>query len=334
MTITQKEVFEYEGKTVSEFTLIGDGLSVCVLNFGGIIKSINVETKSGIRDVALGYDDAKDYLKDGCFFGATVGRVCNRIENAEFVLNGEKYILDKNDGKNSLHGGFSGFYNRVFDAEIKEDKLVLSYFSKEGEGGYPANLKVRVEFSVNGKKLSIAYYAESDADTPVSLTNHSYFNLGTDPIKTSVYIDADRITPVDETLIPKGFKAVDGTPFDFRKFKVMGKDIDADDQNIKFCGGYDINYCLNGKGFRKVAAAKSDDLVMNVYTDCDGMQFYSGNFLNGVKGKGGKSYARRSGFCFETQGYPNAVNDKNYPSITLKAGEKFSSRTVYEFENI
>ena len=330
--ITEKKLFELNDKSISEFSLSNNNLSVGILNYGGIIHYIRLKTKAGEKDVVLGYDDPKEYLKDTDYFGATVGRVCNRIENAEFSLGGKKYTLDKNNGESSLHGGFNGFNKKVWDAEISCDKLVLSYLSPNGESGYPANLTVNVEFSLEDKGLSIAYTALADADTPVSLTNHSYFNLGADITETSVFIDADKITPPDSGLIPKGFLSVVGTPFDFRKFKKIGRDIDSDDNIIKNCDGYDINFCLNKSGLKKAAVAKTDEITMNVYTDCDGLQFYSGNLLNGTIGKGGKKYVKRSAFCMETQAFPNAVNCKEYPSVILKKGEIYKSKTVYEFD--
>ena len=332
--ITEKKLFDYNGKTVSEFILKNDFISVGVLNFGGIIHFIKVKTKSGEKDVVLGYDDAKDYIKDTTYFGATIGRVCNRIANAEFTLNGKKYSLDKNDGDNSLHGGFNAFNKKVWDAEVSGEKLVLSYRSPDGEGGFPAELTVKVAFSLKNGGVSICYYATSDNDTPVNLTNHSYFNLGENVVDTELFIDADRVTPPDITLIPKGFLNIDKTPFDFRKFKKIGLDLDENDVYLNNCGGYDINYCLNKGGFKKAAVAKTDEIIMNVYTDCVGLQFYSGNFLSREKGKCGKAYLKRSGFCLETQGYPNAVNDPAYPSIILKKGEEYKSETVYEFLSI
>lgn len=326
------------GENAYEYTLSRGNLSVKILNFGGIIRSFNVKTENGVYDIVLGYNTAKEYETDAStYFGSIVGRVANRIADGKFTMNGKEYTLYLNDKTNCLHGGKTGFNRKFWNAQITDDySLKLSYVSLDGEEGFPANLKVSVVYSLTDRNgLKIEYTAESDADTPVNLTNHAYFNLngeGSGDILGHVLsISADFITPVKGNLVPAGeFLSVVGTPFDFLSPKAIGKDIDADNGQIAICGGYDINYVKNfdGNGLIAKATGEKSGIQMSVYTTEKGVQFYSGNLMNGIKGKSG-TYGRRHGFCLETQAFPNAVNCKEYPSIILKAGEKYKSVTEY-----
>ena len=326
------------GKDVYEYTLSRGSLTVKILNYGGIVRTFTVKTEKGIYDIVLGYDTLLEYENDlNTYFGSIVGRVANRIAGGKFILNGKEYSLYKNDKNNCLHGGKEGFNRKIFKASVNGDySLQLEYLSKDGEENFSGNLQVKVVYSLTERGgLKIEYFAESDADTPVSLTNHSYFNLNGegngDILGHVIKIYADRITPVNSELIPTGaYKVVAGTPFDFTVPKAIGKDIDADDEQIRFCGGYDINYVKTESGYGLVAevAGDSSGIKMQVYTSEKGVQFYSGNFLNGLNGKSGV-YRKRGAFCLETQGFPNAVNLKEFPSVVLNAGEKYESVTEY-----
>ncbi|MDY6367442.1 MAG: aldose epimerase family protein [Clostridia bacterium] len=326
MSIIKKDLFKVGSETLTEYALTNGYCTVKILNYGAIIRSFCVQTEDGLKEIVLHYDSAIDYLNDEYYLGATVGRVCGRIENASFVLDGKTYILDKNDGENCLHGGYNGFNSKFFSAKTVGDSLIVTLFSKNGEGGFPGDITFSVTFSLVNKGLKIKYHAESTENTPFNVTNHTYFNFG-DTFNTEVFIDADMVTPVKANLIPEGFLNVENTPFDFRKFKKIGESIDSDNEIIKICNGYDINYVLNGKNFRKVAAAKHDKLQLNVYTDMPAMQFYTGNFLPNNPQKGLKY---RGGFCFETQNFPNAVNNSEYPSVIIKKGKVFDSETMFE----
>ena len=327
------------GKDVYEYTISRGNLTVKILNYGGIVRCFNVKTQKGVYDIVLGYATLAGYENDlSTYFGSIVGRVANRIADGKFTLNVKDYFLYKNNNNNNcLHGGKEGFNRKIWKAEIQDEySLKLSYFSSDGEEGFPANLKVSVTYSLTERNgLKIEYFAQSDADTPVSLTNHSYFNLNGegngDILGHVMKLYADKITPVRSDLIPTGeFADVAGTPFDFTVPKKIGKEINADDEQVKICGGYDINYVKSAKDYSLVAETTGDKsgIKMQVYTSEKGVQFYSGNFLNGEKGKSGV-YGKRSGFCLETQSFPNAVNCKEFPSVILKAGEKYESTTEY-----
>ena len=326
------------GENVDEYEITRGAVSVGILNFGGIVRSFKVKTAKGVYDIVLGYNTAGEYEADGAtYFGSVVGRVANRIAGAKFALCGKEYPLFANDGKNTLHGGKVGFNRKLWRAEIKDEySVALSYESQDGEEGFPANLKVTVVYSVTERNgLKIEYFAKSDGATPVSLTNHSYFNLNGDAsgdvLGHVLKICADDITPVRADLIPTGeYKKVAGTAFDFTVPKEIGKDIGADDEQIKICGGYDINYVKTHKGYALVAEAVGDKsgITMRVYSTENGVQFYSGNFMKGIKGKTGV-YGNRGGFCLETQGFPNAVNTQSFPSVILYPDKKYESVTEY-----
>ncbi len=338
---------EYFGKTndgeeVDLFTLTNkNGIMLKITNYGGIITSMMVPDKSGkFDDIVLGFNTLNEYLKGHPYFGAIIGRYANRISKAKFLLNGNKYKLAANNGENHLHGGIKGFDKVLWKAkEIKKDEEIgvkLSYLSKDGEEGYPGNLSIIVTYSLtNNDELKIKYEAETDKTTPVNLTNHSYFNLKgpgvSDTLNHTLTIYANKYTPVDKGLIPTGeLKKVKDTPMDFLKPCSIGLRI----KEVK--GGYDHNFVLNhAKGILSLAARVFEPetgRTMEILTTQPGIQFYSGNFLDGtIKGKNGKQYNKHYGFCLETQHFPDSPNNPNFPSTILKPGEKYIQTTIYKF---
>jgi aldose 1-epimerase len=319
------------------------GASAKVITYGATLTELHVADKNGeMGDVVLGFDNIEGYLGQHPYFGGTIGRYGNRIAKGKFALDGKEYDLFLNNGPNSLHGGQVGFNRRVWKAEELKDKdgaaVRFSYLSKDGEENYPGNLQVSVTYTLtNTNELKLQYSAETDKDTVLNITNHSYFNLsGTDTgniLKYILYINADKYTPVDSTLIPTGeLAAVAGTPLDFLKPTEIGARI----AEIKEIGGYDHNYILNGKaGTLRVAAKVTDPesgRVMEVLTTEPGVQFYSAIGLNGsIKGKGGVGYEKYGAICLETQHFPDSPNRSNFPSTELKPGTKFHSETIYKF---
>ena len=335
-----KRVFDNlaDGREITEYILDNGVIQAHILNYGGIIQSLFVPDKNGEKhDVVLGYDNAFGYQSNGGYLGAFIGRVGNRIKDCKFTLNGETYKLFANDGKNSLHGGKNGFDKKLFNGEIVGDTLVLTALSEDGEEGYPGNMQIKVTYSLKGGAINLDYEATCDKDTPVSFTNHSYFNLSSEDLMLNhlLTINADYIVPVDKNLIPTGeLMLVEDTPFDFRKATKVGEYIDYPHKQIKHGGGYDHNYVLKNYGIcEKVATLFAPDtgIKMDVLTNNLGMQFYSGNFLNNEVGKGGRIHYKRSALCLETQGFPNAVNQPSFPSAILKVGETFKRRTTYSF---
>lgn len=315
-----------------------NGIKAQIITYGARIAKLVVPDKDGeMIDVVAGFETPDGFLQDNPYFNAIIGRVGNRIGGASFLLDGKKYDLFKNDGNNHLHGGKCGFDSRIWTASVLCDQsLKLERVSPDGEEGYPGNMQVSVTYSLtDDDALDIRYEATCDKDTLCSLTNHAYFNLDGDfesVLDHEVFIDANYLTAVDDELIPHGaLKAVAGTAFDFSAPKKIGRDINADERMLKIARGYDFNYVLNGNGYRKVASAYSQKsgVKMDVYTDRPCLQFYTGNFLDGLKGK--KTYGYQSAFCMETQGYPNACNVPSFESMTLKKGEKYESRTTYAF---
>ena len=320
------------GQPVALYTLTNDnGMEVCVTNFGGRIVSVMVPDKDGkMQDVVLGHDSIADYEHIDGNFGALIGRYGNRIEKGKFELMGNTYNLPINNFGHSLHGGPQGFHNQVWTAnQTDKSTIELTLLSKDGDAGYPGNLNVKVVYKLTADNaIDITYSATTDKPTVVNLTNHSYWNLGGDPSKdildNELMIDADEITPIDSTFMTHGdFMKVDGTPFDFRKPKTIGQDINANDEQLKNGHGYDHNFVLNTKGdVSKVAASvysPKTGIVMDVFTTEPGVQVYVGNFLDGkVKGKKGIAYPYRSAIALETQHYPNSPNCKTYPSTVLK----------------
>ncbi len=337
-----------DGTPVDLYTLTNNnGMRVQITNYGGIVTSLWVPDKNGnLGDVVLGYDHLDGYLKASPYFGCIVGRYGNRIAKGKFTLNDKTYLLATNNGPNHLHGGVKGFDKVVWQARpIKSSDAVgleLSYLSPDGEEGYPGNLSAKVTYTLtNDNALHIDYEATTDQPTICNLTHHSYFNLkdaGASPILDhELMLDADYFTPVDETLIPTGeLRPVEGTPFDFRHPTAIGARINADDQQLKFGLGYDHNFVLNGTmGELRMVGKLSEATtgrVMEIWTTEPGIQFYSGNFLDGsIIGKNGTVYYHRHGLCLETQHYPDSPNHLNFPSTVLNPGEKYQTTTVYRF---
>jgi aldose 1-epimerase len=330
-----------EGKEIRIFKLTNKaGWSADIATVGGAIVSLHVPDRDGrLDDVTLGYDSIDEYLQPGPFFGAIIGRHANRIENATFQLNGLEYKLAKNNGQNHLHGGPQGFDKKVWNAEVIGDTLQMSYRSVDGEEGYPGNLDVKVIYTFKDDgALVIDYEAVSDRDTVVNLTNHSYFNLAGhdsgDITKHELMIDADRFTPVNDECIPTGeIRDVRGTPMDFTHLKPIGMGLLREDEQIANGGGYDHNWVLNVCGTKAVEVYEPvSGRVMEVYTTMPGVQFYSGNFLDGSNvGKGGAVYGKRAGLCLETQYFPNALKHPHFPSPILRVGETYNHTTSFKF---
>lgn len=340
-----------DGQAVDLYTLTNKkGMEVAITNFGGIIVSLKAPDRNGkFDDVVLGYDQLDGYLTNKAYFGAIIGRYGNRIAHGQFKLDGKAYTLPKNDGDNTLHGGTTGFNKRLWKAKdvsgSKGQALELTYLSKDGEEGFPGNLSTRVVYTLTDQnELHIDYSATTDKDTVVNLTNHSYFNLGGqgngDILEHQLTIHADRFTPVDQTLIPTGdLKGVKDTPFDFTKATAIGARINQDDQQLKFGKGYDHNWVLNG-GIKSTPALAAEAYesksgrVLQVLTTEPGLQFYSGNFLDGsITGKGGKVYNQRYALCLETQHFPDSPNHPNFPSTELKPGQKYHTTTIFKFSS-
>lgn len=334
-----------DGKQVGLYTLKNDnGLVVQITNYGARIVSLWTPDKHGdFDDIVTGFDNISDYLKQGEYFGATVGRYANRIAKGTFQLDGMTYSLACNNDENHLHGGTKGFWGAVWDVENHNDnRIELSYLSRDMEEGYPGNLDVTVVYTLNNNnELTIEYDAETDKTTIVNLTHHSFFNLkgfGKGSINDHLLeIDADAITPVDEGLISTGaYLAVEDTPFDFRTPKHIGQDLEEDDSQLTYGLGYDHNWVLNeNKEDVRFAARLTEPesgRTMEVYTNEPGLQFYGGNFLNGSEnGKYGKTYAFREALCLETQHFPDSPNHPNFPSTTLKKGDHYQSICIYKF---
>jgi aldose 1-epimerase len=342
--VQQKDFGMREGRPITLFTLTNaHGLEVKAMTYGAIITSIRVPDRKGqIADIVLGHETPDGYIPNPPYFGALVGRYANRIANATFTLDGKKYDLAKNDGPNTLHGGVKGFDKVMWEGKALKNSVVFTYLSKDGEEGFPGNLKVKVTYTLtDSNELSVDYEATSDKATPLNLSQHSYFNLageGTgDILNHEILINADRFTPVDKTLIPTGeLRPVKGTPFDFTTSTKIGARIEENYDQLILGHGYDHNFVLNRKGSGLELAARvyeaTSGRVMEVSTTQPGVQFYSGNFLDGtVTGKQGHVYKRRYGLCLETQHYPDSPNHPDFPTTILKPGETFRSKTVFKF---
>lgn len=306
------------------------GVEVSIATYGGTVTSIKVPDRDGVfGDVVLGYDTIDEYMRNPRYLGALVGRHANRIGRGKFTLNGVEYQLAQNNGENHLHGGNKGFDKRVWEATESESGLNLEYFSEDGEENYPGNLTVSVQYSLSDEnELRIEYQAVCDRDTICNLTNHSYFNLacGGDILGHELMLKAHGFTPVGEDLIPTGeIQSVDGTPMDFRTGRVIGH------------GGYDHNFVLddwNNGSLRLVARLRdpASGRVLETLTTEPGIQFYSGNFLDGsLKGKGGVAYEQYAGLCLETQHFPDSPNHPNFPTTVLRANEEYRQTTIYKF---
>lgn len=334
-----------DGKAVKLYVLKNKaGMEVCATNYGGRIVSVMVPDRNNQwRDVVLGHDSIADYIHIDGNFGALIGRYGNRINQGRFTLDGVEYQLPQNNYGHCLHGGPKGFHHSVWNATQPNDTtLELTLHSPDGEAGFPGNLDVKVVYTLTSDNaLRLQYTATTDKPTVVNLTNHSYFNLSgnaaNDVLNDTVQFDADAFTPIDSTFMTWGeIRPVEGTPFDFRAGKTVGQDIEADDEQLKNGLGYDHNMVLNtGGDLSKVACRISDPtsgIVLRVYTTEPGIQFYTGNFLDGkVKGKGGIAYPRRGAICVETQHFPDSPNQLNYPSVVLRPGETYSSTCIYKF---
>jgi aldose 1-epimerase len=335
-----------DGTPVEIYTLRNaKGCEARIMTYGGIVVSLKVPDKNGnFGDVVLGYDKLDGYLTNNPFFGALVGRYGNRIAGGKFTLAGKEYTLALNNAPNNLHGGPIGFDKRVWKATtlLTADGpvLQLTYLSKDGEEGFPGNLKVTATYTLTADNgLLLNFTATTDKATLCNLTQHSYFNLAGkgDVLNDLVYINADKFTPVDKTLIPTGeLKPVEGTPFDFRKPTAVGARINADDEQIKFGSGYDHNWVINKPLGKLGLVARVTDpttgRVMEVLSTEPGVQFYTGNFLDGsITGKGGQVYQRRSGLCFEPQHYPDSPNHPQFPSAELKPGQTYQNTILYRF---
>lgn len=331
------------GEEVTLYTLENkNGMKAEFIDYGANIVSLFVPDKNGkLDDVVLGFDDVEGYEVNGCFFGAFIGRHGNRIGGAEFELNGKTYKLEKNDGVNNLHGGTPGYHKVMYQAEANDNSVAFSRVSPDMEQGYPGNLDICVTYTLtDDNELKIVYTAKSDQDTLCNVTNHSYFNLkghdGGEITDHEVWIRANGFTATSDDLIPNGtITDVTGTPMDFRTKKAIGEEIGADYEPMKIAGGYDHNYVLDKKAgaVEKVAelSEAASGRTMEVYTDLPGMQLYTGNFIEKENGKGGAVYTKRNGVCFETQFFPNSIHIPSFESCVLKAGETFTSTTVYRF---
>jgi aldose 1-epimerase len=331
-----------EGTPVDLYTIKSGALEARVMTYGGIVVSLKVPDKNGKSgDVVLGYDSLEGYIANSPFFGAIVGRYGNRIGGGKFVLDGKTYSTPQNDGTNTLHGGPKGFDKAVWKAKEIRHGIELTHVSADGDSGFPGTLTTTVRYTLHGKDFKIEYSATTDKDTVLNLTHHSYFNLAGqgngDILQHQVKLNASRYTPVDEILIPTGELApVEGTPFDFSKPTAIGARIDSDNVQLHRGKGYDHNWVLDSGGGKVAEAAEayepSTGRVMQVWTDQPGVQFYTGNFLDGtITGKDGKVYQRRSGLCFETQHFPDSPNHPKFPSTELKPGQKYHTVTIYRF---
>ena len=335
-----------DGRSVDIFTLTNSsGTEARIATFGGALVSLRVPDRNGeLGDVVLGFDNLADYEKHRMFLGALIGRCANRIAKGRFSLNGKEYSLAVNNGENHLHGGIAGFDRVVWLAEPSTNGdaavLDLTYVSPDGEEGYPGNVTVNVSYSLNdANELKIEYRARTDADTIVNLTNHSYFNLASDGdiLGHHLRLNAARFTPADPTQIPTGeIRDVEDTPFDFTELVEIGSRINNDDEQLVIGGGYDHNWVLNKSDVELSTAAEVFEpvsgRVMEVLTTEPGLQFYSGNFLNGsVTGKDGRCYTHRAAFCLEAQHFPDSPNHPSFPSVVLRAGEEYKQTTIYRF---
>ena len=338
-----------DGQNVDLYTIRNArGFEAKITNYGGIVVSLKVPDRNRkFADVVLGFNDFDSYLKNDPYLGAIIGRYGNRIAKGRFTLNGAEYKLAVNNGENHLHGGIKGFDKVVWTGVARSTKggpeIVLTYLSKDGDEGYPGNLKVTVVYRLTNNDLRIDYTATTDKDTVTNLTHHSYFNLAGegngDILNHLVTINANRFIPTDAGSIPTGeLRSVAGTPFDFLKATAIGARINDDEEQLKLGRGYDHTFVINGNPGRLRLAAtayeQTSGRVMQVWTTEPGVQFYTGNFLDGtLTGKSGKIYPRRSGFCLETQHYPDSPNQPSFPTTTLKKGATYKSTTIYRFSS-
>ena len=337
-------VSEVEGKPTALYVLKNkNGAEACITYYGGRLVSVMVPDKNGkMTDVVLGYENVDQYVKSDGNYGALIGRYGNRINQAKFSLDDTEYTLPANDGMHCLHGGPLGYHTRMWDAkQLNDQTLELTYLSKDGEAGFPGNLDIKVTYTLtDDNAVGIKYEATTDKKTVVNLTNHSYFNLsgvpGSDVLDQEIMINADNYTPVDETLIPTGISTVAETPLDLRTPVAIGRHINEPFDQLQKGRGYDHNWVLNSNGDKNVLAAKAysptSGIALEVYTNEPGIQFYTGNFMDGKDtGKHGVLYPHRGAFCLETQHYPDSPNHPDFPSVVLNPGEKYVSECIYKF---
>lgn len=345
MKITQRPFGHLGNRQVDLFTLRnGNGIQVEITNYGGIIVSLLAPDRHGqLADIVLGFDTLEQYIASNPYFGALVGRYANRIGGAAFIVDGIRYTLAKNNGPNHLHGGLTGFDRVIWQPQIVQgdegEALQLTYHSRDGEEGYPGNLTAIVVYTLTADNaLQIDYSAVTDAPTIVNLTNHTYFNLvGSGPILDHVvWIDADGFTPTNASLIPTGeLRPVAGTPMDFRRPMPIGARIDEPYEPLQLADGYDHNWILNhAAGELALSASVYEPATgrqVEVFTTQPGVQFYSGNFLTTMSGKGGQTYHRRYGLCLETQHFPDSPNHAHFPPVILRPGERYTTSTRFKF---
>jgi aldose 1-epimerase len=351
MNIIKEEVFRgtFKGKPTALFTLKNKkGVVAQITNFGAKIVSIYVPDRKGnLADIILGYETIDEYIKGDAYFGAICGRYANRIANGKFKIDGKEYQLPVNNGPNSLHGGPEGFHNQVFDAKGVEntpngEAVVMTYISKDGEMGYPGTLTLKVTYQLTEKnELRLNFTATTDKATHVNICSHGYFNLSGEGSSSildhELMINANHFTPISDVVIPTGeLKSVTETPMDFTKPVAIGKRINDKYDQLTFGNGYDHNWVLNKKpgepGLAAICYDPSTGRKMEVFTTQPGVQFYSGNWLNGSpKGKGGKPYGVRSGLCLETQNFPDSPNQSSFPSTLLSPGETYNHTCIYQF---
>jgi aldose 1-epimerase len=345
--VQQQDFGTRDGRPIILYTLTNaHGVEVRAMNYGGIILSLRVPDRKGqLADIVLGHDKAEGYMPNPPFLGAIVGRYANRIANGTFTLDGKTYTLPKNDGPNTLHGGITRTFDKVlWDGEPLKGKngVAFTYLSKDGEEGFPGNLKVTVTYTLtDSNEVVIDYTATTDKATPINVSQHSYFNLkgegNGDILDHEIMINADKFTPVDKNLIPTGeLRPVKGTPFDFTSSTKIGARIEDPYEQMVLGHGYDHNFVINRKGAGMILAARvyepTTGRVLEVTTTQPGVQFYTGNFLDGtVTGKEGHVYKHRYGFCLETQHFPDSPNHPDFPSTILKPGEKFHQTTAFKF---
>jgi aldose 1-epimerase len=328
--LKDKDIFSHE-------FVNNNGASIAVTNYGATVTSIKVPDRKGhLTEITLGFDNIDSYIGSHPYFGSTIGRYANRIANGKFTLNGKQYILDCNDGKNHLHGGYSGFDKAIWESEINKEQLAMHYSSIDGDQGYPGNLDVYVTFKFNNNnEFDICYRATSETDTIINLTNHTYFNLSgcsQNILGHELKIYANLYTPVLEGGIPTGEIAdVSGTPMDFLKMTRIGQRINDDFEQLKLTGGYDHNYIPDKTGLCAEAIAPESGITLQVFTNKPGLQFYSGNYLEGIAGRDDVKYTKNFGFCLETQFFPDSPNKDNFPDCVLKKGEVYCYKTTYRF---
>ena len=344
MTIKQKPFGKTkDGKFVELYELEDGGMTVEIITLGAVIRSIKVPVRDAVRDVALGFDTVQGYESNKGYHGAVIGRIGNRVAKASYKMGKKTYKLDANDGENSLHGGFVGFDKQIWSAKEEQNALVLTLLDKEGtSAGYPGDLEVTVKYTLSGGELGIEYTATCTKETPINLTNHVYFNLAGhdsgDIGSHKLQIFSHKITAIDETFIPTGeLLDVTGTALDFRELTAVAPGLESDCTQIALAGGYDHNWVLSNDAHRPLATAATAEcsgLSMMCATTKPGVQFYSGNLMQGETGKDGAVYSKRTGFCLETQYWPNSVNTVQFPAPFLKKGETYNHKTTYLFREV